>query len=129
MNDNTKVLDQNPVSAPVSNNVVQPTGSMLKEQAPMEQNLSEFVRPAGPEAVPSLPQEVSESGVEVNRDHPDLTFEHKQIGLEHSGATAPVPSVPTGLVQISQEKDINSSGTWLNALIEKVEKIMRLMGV
>ena len=128
MNDNTKVLDQSPVPPPVSNSTVQPQGSLNKE-APIGQNLSEFVRSAGSEVTPDLPREVSESGVKVTDDKPFLTPAHIESGVNHSGPNVIVPKGPTGLVQIPQTKDIGSSSTWRNAVIEKVRKLGKLLGV
>lgn len=136
MNDNTKVLDQNPSVSPtamgtqgsVQSNIN--IGSMRKEQASavsVEPNLSEFIKPEIEK--PNIDQEQKDMGVVTKSEAPDLTFEHKQIGLEHSGATVPVPPGPTGLVQFSEKKDISDSGTWLNTLTEKVQKVLKLLGV
>ena len=130
MVDNTKVLDQNPVSSPIAGSSVQPqVGFLHKEQDPIGQNLSEFVRPSGPEVSPNLTHEVTESGVKVPTDKPFLTPAHIESGLAHSGPDVTVPADPTGLVQISEKQDITSSGTWLNTLMGRIKKVMKLMGV
>lgn len=128
MSNDTQVLDRNPVSHPVFGNQVQPQMGSLNKEAPIATGLPEL-KPAGPEAKHDIDQQLKDLGVEEKKDSPDLTFEHKQIGLEHSGATVPVPPGPTGLVQISQKEDISSSGTWLDTLREKVRKVMKLIGL
>lgn len=140
MNDNTKVLDQNPSTVaqvgPVQPQTpVQPAapaafdaatvGIANKEMGPIR--VAE-IRPAGTEVRHEISQESAELGVREVQDRLDLTLKHQQIGLEHSGATVPVPLGPTGLVQIPK-KDISSSATWLNALTEKIQKVLKLMGV
>jgi len=127
MNDNAKILDQNPGPiTPVQ--PVAPVGIANKEMGPIPSVVPE-IRPSGPEAGHNIDQSSTELGVKEVQDRPSLTSEHKEIGLEHSGATAPVPTGPTGLVQIPQTKDIESSSTWLNAVIEKVRKLGKLLGV
>lgn len=126
MGNDVKIADQNPISG-IQVQPSSPVGVANKETGSIPSIISE-ITPAGPEVRPNISQESVELGVKEIQDRPNLTFQHQQIGLEHSGATVPVPAGPTGLVQISEKKDIGSSGTWLNALVEKVQKVMRLMG-
>lgn len=136
MNDNTKVLDQNPVSVPVANNVVQPQGSLSKEKAPIGPNLSEFIRPAGPEGSPNVSKEEKAAGVEVKSDKPNLTFEHKELGVDHAGPHVSVPTSPSGKVTLPMsEEEVTAqlktgqdddSGKWLAGLIRKVIKVFGL---
>ena len=127
MNNDNKIVDQNPS---VGNQVQAstPLGVANKEIGPIPSVIPEII-PAGPEVKHGISQELQELGVEEKKDAPDLTSGHKQIGVEHSGATVPIPSGPIGLVQIPEVTDINSSGTWLNTLMGRIQKVMELMGV
>ena len=128
MNDNTKVLDQNPVPPPVSSSVVQPYGSLNKE-APIGQNLSEVVRPAGTEASPNVSEEERKSGVEIKRDKPNLTLEHNGL-VEHAGPHVSVSTQPSGKITMPMsEEEIarqlktgrdDDSEKWLAWLLKKV---------
>ena len=123
MNDNTKVLDQNPSTPQVPIQPISSSGAN-KEIG----HVSEYIRPSGAELVPNIPPEVSVANVKVvQSDKPELTSEHVQAGLTHSEPV--VPTAPTGLVKISQTGDINNSDTWQKVLEEKVEKVLRLLGV
>ncbi|OGH24194.1 MAG: hypothetical protein A3B47_00700 [Candidatus Levybacteria bacterium RIFCSPLOWO2_01_FULL_39_24] len=134
MNTDTQVLDQKPVFAPVSGGVTGPQGSLNKEKTPIGTNLSEFVRPAGPEISPNLPQEVSESGVEVKTDKPNLTLEHQELGMEHAGPNITVLTQPSAPIKLpmSEEEITNKlktgqdddSGKWQAGLIQKIIKAM-----
>lgn len=128
MNDNTKVLDQNPISGLVASNVVVPqVGSSNKEQAPhavVESKLSEFIKPEVEK--PNVDQEQKDMGVVVKSDKPDLTFEHEELGVVHSGPNVTVLPAPTGLVQISEKRNINNSSTWYDWLLKRVDKVMKL---
>lgn len=126
MSNDTQVLDRNPVSSLVSNSVVQLQGSLNKE-VPIATGLSEIM-PAGPEVSHKIDQESAELGVKEVQDRPDLKPEHIELGVSHSGPNVIIPPGPTGLVQIPEKKDTSESNTWLNALTEKVRKVMRLMG-
>ena len=140
MNDNTKALDQSPSVNPTamgSQDPVQPTGNMLKEKAPIGQNFSEFVRPSGAEVIPNVPQEVSDVNVEVKSDKPNLTFEHKELGIDHAGPSVPVPPVSTqNTVTLPMtEEEIETrlktgqddeSGTNLARLLKKLIKALTL---
>jgi len=121
MNDNAKILDQNP--GPIT--PVQPVASVgiaNKEMGPI--GIAE-IRPAGPEVKHEIDQESVELGVKEIQDRPDLT---QIVDMQHAGPSVPVPPGPTGLVQISEKTDTSESNTWLNALTKKVQKVMQLMG-
>lgn len=134
MTGDVKVLNQNSVSAPVSGSPVVPQGSLNKEQSPIRADLSEFVKPAGPETSPSPSAEEKEAGVEVKSDRPDLTFKHKDLGVEHAGASVPVSTAPIKVIQYPMsEEEVGSklktgqnddSGKGLAKLIQKVIKAM-----
>ena len=134
MNDNTKVLEQNPTvnQASVGNQVpVQPTGNILKEQAPIGQNLSEFVRRTGPEVTHAISKESAELGVKETSDRPDLM---QVSDIRHAGPSVPVPSGPSGSVKLPMsEEEVKAqletgqdddSGKWLSKLIQKIMKVM-----
>ena len=117
MNDSTKVLDQNPVSvAPIQ--PAAPVGGANKEMGPIPPVVPE-IRPSGSEVKPKISKESTELGVKEVQDRPDLT---QIANMQHAGPSVPVPLRPIGLVQISEKKDISNSGTWLDALTEKVQK-------
>jgi hypothetical protein len=124
MSNGDKAVDQSPVSSQVP--VLPVAGVANKELGPV--GVSE-IKPSGPEAKHEIGPELQKLGVQETKNAPDLPFEHKQIGMEHSGATVPVPSGPTGLVQIPGEKNIDNSSTWRNVLTEKVQKVGELLGV
>lgn len=131
MNNDSKTADQLQPQTPTA--PISLVGVPNKEAATA---VSEFVRPAGPEVKPSLSPEVSEAGVEVKTDRPDLTFEHKEIGLDHAGATQPVLTIPTGKVRLpmTEEEVANQlkvgqdddSRKWLAGVIDRVIKALGL---
>lgn len=128
MNNDVKIGDQNPVSG----SLVQPSapvGVANKEVGHVGPPVSEFVTRSGAEAILNIPPEVSEANVKISTDKPFLTPAHKEAGLDHSGPDVTVPTSPTGLVPITEKKDVSSSGTWLNTLLEKIRKVGELMGI
>lgn len=127
MNNDNKIVDQAQPQAPVQP-VPSVGGGANKEVGRVVAPVSEFVTRSGAEAIPNIPPEVS-AHIEVKNDNPTLTEEHKQIGVEYAGPSVQPPTEPSGLVQIPQTTDINNSDTWLNALTEKIQKVMKLLGV
>lgn len=131
MNDNTKVSDQNPVSG-IQVQPIAPVGSANKEA---ESDLSEFIRPVGSEVSPNLSPEEEKAGIEVESNKPELTPQHKELGIDHAGPDIPVPSSPSGKVTMpmSEEEVVDKlktgrdddSGKWLARLINKVIAVMR----
>lgn len=142
MSTDTNVLNKNPVSVgqtvPLQPQAavqpVVPAGSINKETGPVSVSGSEFIKPT--EAEPQVSQELKESGVEVKSDRPDLTFEHKELGIDHAGPHAPVPSSPTGkIVMPMSEEEVaekiktgqnDDSGKWLAGLLQKIIKVIGL---
>jgi hypothetical protein len=125
-----KVLDQNPISSPIVNNLSQPqVGSLNKEKPGGGQNLSEFIKPAGPEISPNLSAEEKNAGVEAKSDNPNLTSEHKDL-IDHAGSSIPVPTISSNSIQYSMSEEErkkqlktgqdDSSGKWQAWLINKV---------
>lgn len=117
MSNDTKIIDQVQPQAPVA-----PISPANKEMAPI--GIPE-IGAAGIEAKPAISQESAELGVKEVQDRPDLT---QVVNMHHAGPSVPVQTIPTGLVQIPQTTDINSSGTWLNVLLEKGQKLGKLLG-
>lgn len=131
MNDNTKVLDQNPVSG----SQVQPSspvGVASKEVGPIPSIVSE-IRPAGTEVKHDISKESAELGVKEIQDRPDLT---QVVDIQHAGPSVPVPSGPAGKVLLPMsEEEIGSqlktgqdddAGKWLARLVKKVIAVMGL---
>jgi len=121
---------QQPPPAPVA-----PVGGMQKEFGPVvEQPLAEVLQPS--EQAPRLEQEVVEAGVEVSKNHevPDLTLHDKNAGISHAPVIAPIPTGPTGLVDIDmteaqarQEVKVNNnpkeSRSWV--VLERLKMVQR----
>ena len=136
MSNDTQVLDQNPGTPQAPVQPVVPVGSVSKETGPANVNLSEFVRPAGPEGSPNVSEEEKEAGVEVKSDKPNLTFEHKELGIDHAGPHVPVSASASGKVSLPMSEDEvidklktgqdDDSGKWLSKLIQKIMKVMGL---
>lgn len=134
MNTDVNVLDKNPVSTPVSGSTVALQGPLGKEKAPLGTNLSEFIAPAGPEINPNLPPGVSEH-VEIKSDRPDLTSEHKELGIDYAGPHVPVStsssSNPSSLMTEEEIKkfktgDATDSKTGLAIILDKLKKMIGL---
>ena len=129
MND-TATLDKNPIVPGASVGQVQPQmGSLNKEQAPKSQDLSEFIRQAGPESSLNVSQEEKTAGVEVKSNRPELTSEHKEL-VAHAGPDVSLPTSSSVTLPMTEEeiaKELKTghkenSGTWLAALIDYVIK-------
>lgn len=135
MNGDVKVLDQNPVSAPVPGSAVAPQGSLNKEKPPIGTSLSEFVKPAGPEISPNPSAEEKESGVEIKSDRPSLTSEHRELGMDHAGSNITVLTQPSDSIklpmsdeeieQLLKTGENDDSSTGLAKLVDKVGKALR----
>lgn len=122
-----------PVSPPPA--PVAPVGGMNKEAGPVaEMPVAEVLQPS--EKAPELSPEVVEAGVEVSKNHevPDLTMHDKNAGLSHAPVIAPVPTGPTGLVditltqeqalaQVKENKSPKESKSWL--AIEVLKMVQR----
>lgn len=135
MSEDTQVLDQPSGSAPTSGSVaVSPVGSSNKE-APVSMVELPELRPAGPEVKHDISQELKKLGMEEKKDGPNLTSEHKKIGLSHAGSHVPVPTSPSGnIILPMSEEEIASklkagqdddSGKWQAALMDKINKIIK----
>jgi hypothetical protein len=119
-------------SAPISDNVVQ-TGSLNKEAE--IQNNSADLKAAGPEVKHNLEEELQTIGVKEVSDRPNVTIEHKKIGVDHSMPSVPVSSssTPGTITFPMSEEEINywqnhgksdDSGKWLTWLLNKVIKVL-----
>lgn len=115
-----------------------PVSGPHKEAAPiMQAPVSEYVRPT--EVAPQLQPEVREAGVEVvtNPEQPQLTQEHKAVGLEPAKEAVPVviPTQPTIQLpytaqqakEIEKKVPVAESRHWLAVLTEYLLK--KLQGV
>lgn len=123
MNNDNKIIDEMQPQTPVQP-VSSVRGGANKEVGPI--SVVPELKPAGPEVKHEIHQESAALGVKEIQDRPDLT---EGINMQHAGPHIPVPRGPTGLVRIPEKKDISSSGTWLNALWEKVRKMRELIGI
>ena len=119
MNDNV-VLDKSPGSAPIPGNATPLVGSMNKE-APV-------ISPAGPDTQHNIDQELESIEVEEISENPNLTPEHKELGIEHSGPI-PVPPPSDNVVVPMSEEEIKAksktvksddSVKWYMALLTKI---------
>lgn len=150
MDDNAKIVSQNSppaISAEQGNQaqpqaVVQPVqsatpvGSVNKEAGPVPATppISEFVKPT--DAEPQISQELKDIGVETKSEKPDLTSEHKELGLDHAGSNITVSTqVSTPVKLPMSEEEItdrlktgqdDDSGKWLAGLIQKIIRVMGL---
>ncbi|MBP9718838.1 MAG: hypothetical protein KBD46_00010 [Candidatus Levybacteria bacterium] len=137
-----QVIEQ-PISPPITHPIPTPesVGGMNKEMGPMgsvEAPLSEVLQPS--EQAPVLEQEVEKAGVEVskNPDVPDLTMHDRNAGISHAPVIAPIPTEPSGVVdiqitkeqaleQVKANKNPKNSKSWL--VIEFLKMAQRkLMG-
>jgi len=136
VSDQSLTLDPNLMTAPTAPQqpVAQPqypVGGPHKEMAPVTKTpISEVMRPT--EVQPQLQPEVQEAGVEVveNREQPQLTAEHKAVGIEHAKESVPMPLSPQPTVQlpyslqdakvIGKQVSRYESKHWLAALTEYI---------
>jgi hypothetical protein len=137
MDDNNKIVNQNTSQAAPPAGQVQsqaqaqpdlPTGAVNKEIGPIGGSDSEFVKLS--EAEPQISKELKESGVEAKSDKPDLTFEHKELGLDHAGSNITVMTQSSSAVKLPMsEAEIKNklktgqdddSEKWLAWLIKKI---------
>jgi len=145
MNNDNKNVSQNTPPAPQADQAqpraqvqpvqpVVPAGSINKEAGPVSAADAEFIKPTDTE--PQLSPELKESGIEVKNDKPNLTFEHKELGLDHAGSNITVSTQPTAPIKLPMsEKEIadklktgqdDDSGKWLAGLIQKIMKAIGL---
>ena len=130
MSGDAQVLDQPSGLAPASGSVaVPPVGSSNKEAPISTVGLSEL-KPTGQEVEHKIDQELRELGVEEKKDRPNLTSEHKKLGLSHAEPHVPVSTIPpSNVVLPMSETEIASklkagqdddSGKWLAGLLNKI---------
>lgn len=144
MDDNNKMVNPvqpqvpsaQPALAQPAGHVQIPTGSVNKEMGPVGLSSSQLteLQPTGAEVSHNISQELKDLGVEESKDKPDLTQEHKQIGVDHAGPHVPAPSSFSGKVSLPMsEEEISKqlktgrgddSGKWLARLIQKIIKAM-----
>lgn len=118
MND-VAVVDKNPIS----NNAVPSQVGSLNKEVPVGANSSEFIKPVGSEVNPNISPEMSESGIKTDSNKPDLTSEHKELGIKYAGPTIPTPTSFSDNVQLpemSKAGSASDSGTWFNWLLKKI---------
>lgn len=134
MNNDVKIGDQNPVSGSQVQPLV-PVGLPNKEIAGVASPVSEFVTRSGAEAIPNIPREAS-AHIEVINDNPNLTPEHRELGVDHAGPNVLVPTSPSEKITLPMsEEDMakleagqdDDSGKGLLILIKKtIKRAMRL---
>lgn len=143
MDDNTKILNQNtppvtqtdqvqpqPTVAPVQPSA--PVGSVNKETGPIDVDKTQIseLSPSGAEVSHEISQELKDIGVEEKKDRPDLTSEHKELGLDHAGPHVSVSlSASNKVVMPMSEEEVvdklkagqdDDSGKWLAWLMKKI---------
>ncbi len=146
MDDNAKIVNQNsspvvadnqaqPQTQQVPAQPVAPVGSVNKEAAPISSTLSEL-KPAGAEASHDISQELKDMGVVERKDVPHLDNSHKSIGIQHSGASAPIQTATTGKVSLpmSDEEVLNTLKTGQDndskkGLAKLIDKIIKAVGL
>lgn len=110
-----------------------PAGSVNKETVPVGIVDAEFVKSS--ETEPQVSQELKESGVEIKSDRPDLTFEHKELGVNHAGPIPVSSSSPSHIILPMSEEEMtdklktgqdDDSGKWLAGLLKKIIAMMGL---
>lgn len=131
----TDVQMQPPV-APPPGGLPTPISGPQKEAEPLSisQNTQEYITPS--EIEPVIAPEVAEHGVETvtNQHVPQLTPEHKALGIEHAKETVQVVTVPTGQVQLPmtveeatvtvKQQKVSNSIVWIAALVLKHAKLV-----
>lgn len=131
MDDNTKNVNQNPLPvAPAEPSA--PVGSTSKETEPVSAPVSEYVKLS--ERQPEIDQELADLGVKEVSDKPNLTSEHKELGVDHAGLHVPVATSPSGKITMPMsEEEVaeklktgqdDDSGKWLAGLIQKIIKVL-----
>lgn len=105
MSNNAKILDQ-PIVPQTPIQHPSPIGIANKEMGSASPDISEFVRPAGPEGSPNLTQEVVESGVKVPTDKPFLTSAHKELGMDHAGPDVTLSTQPSSIRLPMSEEEV-----------------------
>lgn len=142
MDDSNKPLDQQSPTASVAPLVSQPAHPVSgphKEYAPVEAPVHEYVEPHASEIAPILPSEVEEF-VEVveNKEEPQLTDEHRAVGIEHAPAATPVvvsdqpvvqmPYTYQQAEQVVKDTSVEESKHWLAALTEYLLRKLQWKG-
>lgn len=133
MNDNTKVLDQNPGTPPTPVQPVSSVGGANKEMGRVAGPVSEFVKLT--EAEPQIDKELADLGVEVKKDSPNVTEEHRDF-IDHAKQFTAVSTSASGKVTMPMsEEEVadqlktgqdDDSKTGLAKLIDKVIKALGL---
>lgn len=149
MDNNVNVVNQNPppaVPADQANQsqpqaVVQPVyepsmpmGSVNKEAGPVVSPVPESASPTDTE--PQISAELKDLGVETKSEKPELTPEHKELGVDHVGSNITVSvHAPASVKLPMTEEEIadrlktgqdDDSGKWLAGLIQKIVRVIGL---
>jgi hypothetical protein len=129
MNDNA-VLDKSSGSVPVPGNATSPVGSMNKEAPAINLDLgSSELTPAEPETQHDIDQELTDLEVKEVKDNPDLTSEHKELGVKASGPYVPIPPPSDNVILSMSEEEIKAksktvksddSEKWYMTLLKKI---------
>lgn len=104
---------------------VQPVSAPIKEQEPLAES-EEFIVPS--ETEPTLAPEIKEVGVKEVAQVPTLTLEDQKAGLTLAKESVPVPTQPSGLVDLPKEekeaasflkvhRDVKNAVVWLVATL------------
>lgn len=106
-------------------------GSVHRE---IERPVTDFLKPT--ESQPAIEQELREAGVEQVAQKPDLTADHKNVGIKHSlENTEPNPNAHKNIKfplteseidKIEKGGDTNASAYWLSVLLLKIKKALAL---
>lgn len=100
LNQNTKGQDQNQTQVIQAQSQAQSVGSVYKEHGPVGTSLSESMKPSEPS--PQVSEELKEIGVKANNHAIHLTPEHTEAGLQHAGASVPVSTTSSSMVNVPQ---------------------------
>jgi hypothetical protein len=144
MNDDNKIANQNIVPPSQAGQPqaqvqpVMPVSSPNKEFGSISGDTVQVneISPSGAEINHEISQELKDIGVKEKEDRPNLTAEHKSLGIEHAGPHIPVSTAPSSKEDLPMTKEVadqiyktsknDDSEKWYARLIEKIAKIMGL---
>lgn len=119
-------LSQQLVAPPVSSSVSGPQ----KEAQPIqtgEAPVAEVLKPS--ETMPVLSSEVKDAGVEVQKEHPELTLHDQKAGVQLAGDATPIPQQPSQIQfvmpkQEAEELEKKRTSIW-ESLVWKIALILK----
>lgn len=128
MSDNFNTIDQKPISPSIPDSTVPPQAGSLSKEVLRIDAIPAEAKPAGPEITHNIDSELRKIWVEEIAVKPDLTAEHRQLGVSHVGSDVPVAPMSSKTIQYPMSEEEIAKRLRTGQDDDSGKNLARLMG-